>query len=94
MIEEERNLLGGITDNLNAMVINGDASRFPELVAEHHIPTIDYVITSPPYWNMLHQRGFETQQKRRRMKIWMWFTPKIPMTWETLMITRNFFIDW
>ena len=66
VIEEERKLLGGITDNLNTMVINGDASRFPELAAEHHLPTIDYVITSPPYWNMLHQRGFETQRKRSR----------------------------
>ncbi len=26
---------------------------------------IDYVLTSPPYWNMLHAKGAETQKKRR-----------------------------
>jgi hypothetical protein len=26
---------------------------------------MDYVLTSPPYWDMLHARGAETQKKRR-----------------------------
>ena len=25
----------------------------------------DYVLTSPPYWDMLHAKGAETQKKRR-----------------------------
>jgi DNA modification methylase len=29
------------------------------------LPAIDYVLTSPPYWDMLHARGAATQKKRR-----------------------------
>ncbi|OGO65367.1 MAG: hypothetical protein A2Z45_04110 [Chloroflexi bacterium RBG_19FT_COMBO_55_16] len=46
-------------------VITGDAAHFSDYVSEHQIPPIDYVLTSPPYWNMLHARGAETQKKRR-----------------------------
>ncbi|MGD9899608.1 MAG: DNA methyltransferase [Calditrichaceae bacterium] len=28
-------------------------------------PEFDYIITSPPYWDMLNMKGAETQQKRR-----------------------------
>ena len=28
------------------------------------LPEIDYCITSPPYWDMLRAKGFETQQER------------------------------
>ncbi|MGH7491158.1 MAG: DNA methyltransferase, partial [bacterium] len=28
--------------------------------------TFDYVLTSPPYWDMLRMKGAETQQKRRQ----------------------------
>jgi DNA modification methylase len=42
-------------------VITADATTLHEL----DLPQIDYVLTSPPYWNMLHARGAETQQKRR-----------------------------
>ena len=28
------------------------------------LPLVDYVITSPPYWNMLNEAGFETQKIR------------------------------
>jgi len=31
-----------------------------------NIEPVDYVITSPPYWDMLHREGFETQQQRRK----------------------------
>lgn len=44
-----------------ARVIQGDAGQLSEL----DLPMIDYVITSPPYWNMLHARGAETQRSRR-----------------------------
>jgi len=44
-----------------AEIITGDAAK----ALEYPIPTIDYLITSPPYWDMLHARGAETQKKRR-----------------------------
>jgi len=39
----------------------GDAAD----IARHDLPEFDYVLTSPPYWNMLHAAGAETQRKRR-----------------------------
>jgi DNA modification methylase len=48
-------------DSLAAEVINGDALK----AVEYGIPTIDYVLTSPPYWDMLHAKGAENQKKRR-----------------------------
>jgi DNA modification methylase len=46
---------------LVAEVINGDALK----AVEYGIPTVDYVLTSPPYWDMLHAKGAENQKKRR-----------------------------
>ena len=40
---------------------NGDARLLKGL----DIKDIDYCITSPPYWNILHEKGFETQKKRK-----------------------------
>ena len=40
---------------------NGDARLLNGL----DIKDIDYCITSPPYWNILHEKGFETQKKRK-----------------------------
>jgi DNA modification methylase len=34
-------------------------------LADLELPKIDYCITSPPYWDMLHAEGFETQKKRK-----------------------------
>jgi DNA modification methylase len=65
IVKEEFEVLGESSINLTAQVITGDAAKIRELVNGHQIPTIDYVITSPPYWNMLHVRGAETQKKRR-----------------------------
>jgi DNA modification methylase len=31
------------------------------------LPEIAYCLTSPPYWDMLHRPGFETQQGRRQL---------------------------
>jgi DNA modification methylase len=44
-----------------ARVIQGDAAN----LVEFDLPEIDYVVTSPPYWNMLHARGSKTQRTRR-----------------------------
>jgi DNA modification methylase len=65
VVQEERNQLGEDASSITTLVITGDATRISEYVAEYHLPLIDYVITSPPYWNMLKQPGFETQRKRR-----------------------------
>ncbi len=61
MIEEERSSLGKPAHNLQADVIVGDAAE----AAGFDLPKIDYVLTSPPYWDMLHAAGAETQKKRR-----------------------------
>jgi DNA modification methylase len=51
--------------SLMAEVIPGDAAQVGELIARYQIPTIDYVLTSPPYWDMLRVQGAKTQKKRR-----------------------------
>jgi len=61
IIEEERATLGEKVEGLTSNVINGDAAK----VADYGLPSFEYVLTSPPYWNMLHARGAETQKKRR-----------------------------
>ena len=42
-------------------VICGDARA----LAKMRIGKVHYCITSPPYWDMLRRKGFETQQERR-----------------------------
>jgi len=39
-----------------------DAAEIDKL----ELPKVDYIITSPPYWDMLHAKGAKTQKKRRR----------------------------
>lgn len=51
---------------LRAQIIQGDAANIAEYVRQYDIPPIDYVLTSPPYWDMLRARGAETQRKRRQ----------------------------
>ena len=65
VIYDERKILGSAADPLIAEVIEGNATNFAAFAAEYDIPPIDYVITSPPYWDMLHARGAQTQKKRR-----------------------------
>jgi len=65
VVYEERQKLGGAADPLIAEVIEGNAANIVQLAHEHDIPLVDYVITSPPYWDMLHARGAQTQKKRR-----------------------------
>lgn len=61
IIEEERKTLGEKVEGLTSKVINGDAAK----IADFGLPTFDYVLTSPPYWDMLRAKGAETQKKRR-----------------------------
>ncbi|MGE5376121.1 MAG: DNA methyltransferase [Bacteroidota bacterium] len=61
IVEEERKALGEKVEGLSAQVIQGDAAK----LADYGLSTFDYVLTSPPYWDMLRARGAETQKKRR-----------------------------
>jgi DNA modification methylase len=61
VIEEERKSLGQPAESLAANIVTADAARALEL----GLPTFDYVLTSPPYWDMLHAKGAGTQKKRR-----------------------------
>jgi DNA modification methylase len=61
VIEEERQSLGESISKLQSEIIAGDAL----LANTYPIPVVDYVLTSPPYWDMLHAKGAETQKKRR-----------------------------
>ncbi len=61
IVEEERNVLGQSVERLTSKVICGDAIQ----ITNYQLPRVDYVITSPPYWDMLHVRGAQTQKKRR-----------------------------
>ncbi|MBN1667148.1 MAG: hypothetical protein JW862_08660 [Anaerolineales bacterium] len=65
VVAQERAELGAAAETLIAEVIQGNALQLTELAAAHDLPPIDYLITSPPYWDMLHARGAETQRKRR-----------------------------
>jgi len=70
VIADERQRLGKEAAELIAEVITGDAARLAEIfrdqVATAGISQVDYVITSPPYWDMLHARGAKTQKTRRQ----------------------------
>lgn len=65
VLSEERLALGEIAQDLVAEVVTGDASRLSELAPALELPLVDYVLTSPPYWDMLHARGAQTQKNRR-----------------------------
>lgn len=54
-------------------VINGDSKQIASLLEggfNRNPPHFDYLITSPPYWNMLHKSrgGNDTAHKERRKK--------------------------
>src|SRR6266511_4393268 len=59
IIEAERTSLGDSVSNLQSLLFNGDASQ----ITNYQLPLIDYVLTSPPYWDMLRARGAATQKK-------------------------------
>jgi len=61
MIAAERAALGPAVEALQAEIIQGDAAQ----ALSYNLPMLDYLITSPPYWDMLHARGADTQKMRR-----------------------------
>ncbi len=62
LIAEEREALGPHVTELISEVITADAAQASDL----GLLTFDYLLTSPPYWDMLHAKGADTQMKRRR----------------------------
>jgi DNA modification methylase len=62
---EEMQKLESVDVGLRAEMITGDASNLLEIISSHQVPLIDYVLTSPPYWDMLHMRGASSQKGRR-----------------------------
>jgi DNA modification methylase len=69
LINEERTALGKMAKNLTSEIITGDAANALDLglfdLAPGKFSSFDYVLTSPPYWNMLHARGARAQKLRR-----------------------------
>jgi len=66
LLLQERKILGNAAENLMCDMITADAALLPDIINEYQIPLIDYVLTSPPYWDMLHARGAATQKTRRQ----------------------------
>ena len=60
-VMEEKVELGPESQALTAQVFQGDAAKLEGF----NLPVIDYVLTSPPYWDMLRAKGAKTQQARR-----------------------------
>lgn len=65
VLTEERNHLADEALGLTAEIITGDAAQIAEHGEALQIPPIDYVLTSPPYWDMLRTAGAKTQKNRR-----------------------------
>ncbi len=61
VIRDEIMAIGDDAMDLQADIIQGDAAR----LSEFELPIFDYLFTSPPYWDMLHAKGGESQKKRR-----------------------------
>ena len=56
-----------IDDQLKSKIFTGDSRNTLEIWKENNIPPIDFIITSPPYWNMLKKSrgGVKSKQKQR-----------------------------
>jgi DNA modification methylase len=65
LLEAERQQLSKKAVGMEARMIEGDALQILKGDALSDLPAIDYAITSPPYWDMLHARGAQTQKHRR-----------------------------
>jgi DNA modification methylase len=61
IIADERLALGAGIADLASNIITGNAAN----ASDFGLSTFDYVLTSPPYWDMLHAKGAQTQKKRR-----------------------------
>jgi len=71
-ITHQTKLSSGDSIKNNFKIIRGDAEDIPDM----NLPQIDYVITSPPYWDMLKEDGFETQEERRNSDVDVYYSDK------------------
>lgn len=55
--------LPNLLESSNWKLVCGDAAEATNYT--EFPPAFDYIITSPPYWDMLRMKGAETQQKRK-----------------------------
>lgn len=60
-IADERTALGAAAADLASEIVCADATTIGQL----GFPSIHYVLTSPPYWDMLHAKGAKSQKTRR-----------------------------
>ena len=65
VILEEQDALGEQVKRYHCQMITGDAANLATMAVQYAIPPVDYVLTSPPYWDMLRARGAATQKARR-----------------------------
>jgi len=61
IIADERRALGDSASGLRSSMVLGDAAT----IDGRGLPKFNYVLTSPPYWDMLHAKGAQTQGRRR-----------------------------
>lgn len=59
------NLFANECKKVKIKLFVGDAFHIDKL----NLKNIDYCITSPPYWDMLREKGFETQLKRKQKNL-------------------------
>ena len=62
-VSRERQLLGDGVEGLLSKVVTGDAAH----AVDFGLPTFDYVLTSPPYWDMLHAKGASNSKEAPRL---------------------------
>lgn len=65
-VEFEIEELGRTSDHQVCQVILGNAVEIGPIFNKFQLPLVDYVFTSPPYWDMLHAKGSQTQKNRRK----------------------------
>lgn len=65
VVEEEKEALGESAGQLTSKLIQGNAINVAQYFDEFKLPQVNYVFTSPPYWDMLHAKGAQTQKERR-----------------------------
>lgn len=65
VVAAEKLELGETAAGLQAEVVTGNALHLAQHAEQVKLPPVDYVLTSPPYWDMLRARGAATQRSRR-----------------------------
>ena len=59
-----------LSGQINQLVLNKDSSKMDEIWKQKNLSNVDFIITSPPYWNMLKKSrgGVISAQKQRAEK--------------------------